>query len=200
VTQTSVLGLAALLLVVCLASPVAAQERLVVRGIGVATFGVDPLEGTRLVGAGVTIDVNDIVQLIGDASLEIGRSYPRDTPRPTGPPGIPFQIVLVEPHQRIDRLLVAGLRLIVPQRHRVRPFVEFGAGLARERNADVLFTVPQRTVYSSRLNRLVSVGGGISMPVSKRILFDVGYRWHQLLLDASTSNLSTLGASVGVVF
>ena len=199
-TQTSVLGLAALLLVVCLASPVAAQERLVVRGIGVATFGVDPLEGTRLVGAGVTIDVNDIVQLIGDASLEIGQSYPPDTPRPTGPPGIPFQIVLVEPHQRIDRLLVAGLRLIVPRRHRVRPFVESGAGLARERNADVLFTVPQRTVYSSRLNRLVSVGGGISMPVSKRILFDVGYRWHQLLLHAPTSSLSTLGASVGVVF
>jgi hypothetical protein len=149
VTRVSSFGLATFLMVVCQPFSVAAQERAVVRAIATGAVGVEPLEGTRLFGAGVTVSVNDIVQLFGDGGLEIGRSYPPDSPRPTGPSGPPVLIVLVEPHERIDRLLVAGFRVSIPPDHRVRPFVELGAGLARARNADVIFTVPQRTEYSS---------------------------------------------------
>jgi hypothetical protein len=200
VSRASVLLFATLLMVVCHAFSVAAQERTVVRAFAVGTLGVEPLEGTRLFGAGVTVNVTDVVQVFGDGALETGRSYPPDTPRPTGPAGPVFQIVLVEPHQRIDRLLVAGVRVSVPQNHRVRPFLELGAGLTRARNADVILTLlPQRTEYSSRWDRLASIGGGISMSLSKRIVVDAGYRWHQLLRDAPNGSFSALTASVGLV-
>jgi hypothetical protein len=178
---------------VCQVFSVAAQELTVVRAIAVSTLGAEPFDSTKLFGAGVTVHVNDIVQVFADGQLEIGRSYPPDRPVSTGPSGPPVQIVLAElTSERIDRLLVAGLRLSVPPGHRVRPFLELGAGLARARNAYVTFTVPQTTEYSSRHDRLAAIGGGISTSLSRHIVVDVGYRWHQQFRDGPTGSFSAL--------
>jgi hypothetical protein len=133
-----------------------AQESFVVRGLGLGTFGTSNTTG--LLGVGLGVDLNEVMQITFDASREFGRADPYRRPVASrGVIGIPTVVVLVD-STRVDRLLTGGMRFLLPTPHRLRPFAGVHAGLARVTTRFVPGSIENEGSIDTRL--LVGAEGG----------------------------------------
>ena len=155
-----------------------AQERFVVRGIGFGTFGSLKPQTTRVFGAGIGLNVNDVVQVTFEGAQEWGRADPRHpavgtTGDPSPFPSFTVVAFLIE-SVRQDRRLTGGVRFRAPARYRLEPFAVINAGIARvtERYAPNPFGEEGTTSFEL----LTEAGGGLSLVLSDRLKLESSYR------------------------
>lgn len=123
--------------VLVLAFPVSASAqgpRTTIKAIGAGVLGSD-VASTALVGGGLTVERSDLLQFFAEATVELGHTYPADTPRPaTAATGEPVFVIITDRPlgllPRVHATYFGGLRLITPPDRTVRAFVAAAAGLA----------------------------------------------------------------------
>jgi opacity protein-like surface antigen len=105
---------------------------------------------------------------------------------------------------------VAGLKYIVPTSSRsVEPYVLGGGGVAKVER-DVSFStsagdVTQFVTLGSDLSGsetkgMVSVGGGVAVPVVRRLILDLQYRYGRVFTSGEGLNIHRAGVGIGVRF
>jgi opacity protein-like surface antigen len=105
---------------------------------------------------------------------------------------------------------VAGLKYVVPTGNsRIEPYVLGGAGLAQVKK-DVTFStasgdISQFATIGSDLSgdetkAMISVGGGVGVPVSSRVVIDLQYRYGRVFTSDGGLNINRAGIGVGVRF
>ncbi len=173
-----------------------AQETLVVRGLGLGTFG--DWNTTGLLGVGVGVNVTDVIQVTFDASRELGRTDPYR--RPVAPAGaLPVTIVIFEiDSKRLDRVVTGGARFSLPTSHRFRPFAAVHAGLAR-----VTYRYMPDSIEndgSIEWRKVVEGEGGISIRIVNRFAVEMSYHVGAVTRDYSTDLVQSVGLGVAVGF
>lgn len=173
----------------CLGSTsAAAQDSLVLRGLGGASFG--QTTATPLIGAGVGVNLSPQIELTVEAAREFGRDDPRNVPvqfdEPgdlmTTPPGVPTMfIILMGESVRLDRYALAGARLTLWNHRRVRLFADGGGGMGRVTTR----WAPNPYGYfgDSESGLLLAGGGGFSISMTTRVGLDVAYRHGRLFQE-----------------
>jgi opacity protein-like surface antigen len=107
----------------------------------------------------------------------------------------------------------AGLRYRIPTEGRVHPYVLAGGGVANVNNnvafqlggVDATGTISQYVSLGTDLSGsatkpMVTLGGGVVVPVHGNIVFDLQYRFGRIFDGDSSIDLSRAGAGLGVRF
>src|SRR5262249_26963790 len=105
---------------------------------------------------------------------------------------------------------LAGVRYpIVIQGSKVRPYVQGGFGLGNVKN-DVNFQLTSGDVSQyvtlgsdltgSATSPMLSLGGGVVVPVWQRLIADLQFRYGRIFADNEGINVSRAGVGVGVRF
>jgi hypothetical protein len=175
-----------------------AQETIVVRGLGVGTFG--SFTSTGLLGVGVGVNVSEVLQVTFDASREFGRGDPYRRPlAPANVIGIPTTIVFIEiDSTRVDRLLTGGVRFRLPTSFRLKPFAAVHAGLARVTDRYVPGSIEDEGSIDWRT--LVEGEGGISIAVVNRLAVEMSYRVGSATRDYNSDAVQSVGLGIALGF
>jgi opacity protein-like surface antigen len=105
---------------------------------------------------------------------------------------------------------IIGLKYVVPTTNaRVEPYVLGGIGLAQVKR-DVTFTpstgdLSQYVTLGSDLSgdetkAMISIGGGIGVPVSRTVIIDLQYRYGRVFTSGEGLNVNRAGIGFGVRF
>ena len=173
-----------------------AEGTFVLRGLGVGTFAS---KTTPLLGIGVGIELNPIIQINAEASREFGRADPQVFSTAAPPGSLPVDIVIIAiDNTRVDRRLTGGARFRLPTPHRLRPFAEVNAGWARRTTRYLPGTI--RDEGSTEVRPLVEAGGGISVSLSSRTALEASYRIGQLVEEFTSDVVQAFGLGVAVGF
>lgn len=105
---------------------------------------------------------------------------------------------------------VAGVKFVVPMTgSRLEPYVLVGGGIARVKR-DVTFTTAAGDVSQyvtvgtdlsgSETKPMLSVGGGVGVPVWHALVIDLQYRYGRVFTSDAGLNVSRAGVGIGVRF
>jgi opacity protein-like surface antigen len=109
----------------------------------------------------------------------------------------------------------AGVRYLIPVNGtKLQPYVMGGIGIAKVRNdvkfsvngTDVTATLPQLGVQLGTdlsgdfTKALLTVGGGVAVPVWQRLVLDLHYRYGRIFAPEQGINVSRAGIGLGVRF
>jgi opacity protein-like surface antigen len=105
---------------------------------------------------------------------------------------------------------VAGIKYVVPTGNsRIEPYVMGGGGVAQVKR-DVTFTTPAGDISQfatigtdlsgNETKGMISVGGGVGVPVSTRVVVDLQYRYGRVFTSGEGLNINRAGIGVGVRF
>jgi opacity protein-like surface antigen len=193
---------AALLPVLLLAaSPAAAQadSRGFVRGAGGVTFVT---ETAVVLGGAVGFRVHDRVQVFGEAGRltnVLPRHLQRDLDEAARMLGSTFGGPLSIDGRAPGVYGIAGVRIEAPATGRAALFGEAGVGAARGTSdiraragsVDVSESVVRAlSIKESESAPAVAFGGGIAVPVTRRLGVDIGYRFMRIFIDDPRINFS----------
>jgi len=175
-----------------------AQESFVVRGLGLGTFGTS--DTTGLLGVGLGVNLNEVMQVTFDASREFGRADPYQRPvAPSTVIGIPTAIIIVlADSARVDRVVTGGVRFRLPTSFRLKPFAAIHAGLVRVTTRFVPVSIADEGSIDWRT--LVEGEGGISISVVNRLAVDMSYRVGSATRDYDSDVVQSVGLGVAVGF
>jgi opacity protein-like surface antigen len=184
-----------------LAVEAAAQGRFVARGIVDANFATT--DATALVGGGLGINMGPTVQLTVRAGREFGRAEPHNVPVPlltlfpNASPEDLFVLVFIGDSVRVDRVLTGGVRVHLPVAQRwVRPFVDAEAGVTR---VTVRYEPnPYGREGDTNRRMVLTVGGGLSIPLAHRIDVELGYHYGRLVRDSTNHHVNALTTGIAV--
>jgi hypothetical protein len=175
-----------------------AQETIVVRGLGVGTFG--SFNSTGLLGVGIGVNLSEVLQVTFDASREFGRADPYRRPvAPSTVIGIPTAIIIVlADSARVDRVVTGGVRFRLPTSFRLKPFAAVHAGLVRVTTRFVPGSIADEGSIDWRT--LVEGEGGISISVVNRLAVEMSYRVGSASRDYDIEVVQSVGLGVAVGF
>ncbi len=181
-------ALASVAFFVCAASA-SAQESAAVRVIGASAFG--NAAPTPMIGGGLTFDRDEVVQVFGEAAMEV---VPRDVQRAApggGGPIYAFVILASDVVNRVDRYAMGGVRLRHPTEAPATFFVEFGGGAAR-----TLIQLTGERIASPDTLLFASVGGGMFVKASETIGVEAGYRYGRMASGSFLLNINKVYAAL----
>jgi hypothetical protein len=173
-----------------------AQETIVVRGLGVGTFGT--FTSTGLLGVGIGVNASEVLQVTFEASRELGRADPYRRPvAPASVIGIPTTLVIVD-STRVDRLITGGLRFQLPTSHRLKPFAAVHAGLARLTDRYVPGSITDEGSITWR--PMVAGEGGISISIVNNLAVEMSYRVGGATRDYDSDVVQSVGLGIALGF
>ena len=106
--------------------------------------------------------------------------------------------------QSVDPMTIQ-LELGVPYQHRITARAEVGAGLYSMGSTGYAILRPLRVFEGERVGSSrdtpfgMNFGGGVSIPLWKRTMFDLDLRYHQTLGDSHSLVMGTVGAGLSYV-
>ena len=180
------------MLAVVMAPVMSAQERGFVRGLGGVTLG--GAETSMTAGAGFGVRINRHLDVFAEAGLvqNVMTSGLQDELDSLAAlfaleHGVPVDLGLRLPSQ----YGLIGSRFNMPTGSMVSPFVEIGGGAGRvdlDQRIEVLgidFTpMVEEELGALEFTKLLLAGGaGIHISVTRKLGFDVGYRYHRIFTD-----------------
>lgn len=178
-----------------------------IKAIGAGVVGGHS-ERNSLVGAGISLELNDVLQVFAEATFEVGQSYPADTQEPpsrTSSINEPAIIIIVNApfagnRTRVNATYFGGLRLITPPDRNVRTFVAAGIGLAQFKVAAVSYPDGLPTGYYTDNVNIWGAGGGLSKTVRERWVVEGEYRWCHPWSEFASSSFHRVQAGFGLTF
>lgn len=104
---------------------------------------------------------------------------------------------------------VVGVKAVVPTGTIVQPYLAVGGGIAQVKR-DVTFTVPSgdltqfvtlgEDLSGSETKPMLSVGGGIGVPLGRNFVVDLQYRYGRIFTTGEGLNVTRAGIGFGVRF
>ncbi len=193
--------------VLCPTAASAQSPRLGIKAIGAGTLGNQVGRATHL-GGGVTVDATPLVELFGEATLEVGHAYPadtRDAPSQTPNAGEPVFVIITNTpidgiRSRVNAVYFGGIRLITPPDRTVRTFVDVGTGLAQYKATTTSYPSNLPDGHYTEQLGVWGIGGGFSKTVRDRWVLDAEYRWCHPWSELRGQPFHRVQAGLGLAF
>jgi opacity protein-like surface antigen len=192
------------------AGQASAQERGFIRGLGGVTVGT--AETDAIYSGSVGVNIGPVVQIVGEVgrmqnvlSKDLQADLNDFADFISGQSGANVRIDVTVP----ALYATGGVRINAPS-GKVRPFVEGSVGFARltfnvkaaVAGIDISDEVKESAVGDddNETDLLISLGGGVSIPIASATAVEIGYRYGRVLVEDSGLNTNTAYGAISFKF